>query len=107
MTSIVIKLFGLSSVALDEVIVGAFVILCLSIIAGIIIDGLSERSGFGPFGNTLVLMGTMLSGLVVYAQYVMPLRHAPVTSIIAVAIGSAVAGFLALSFVKSSALPMH
>lgn len=107
MTSIVIKLFGLSSLALADIILGTFIIVCLSVLAGIVIDGLSERVGFGAFGNGLVLLATMLSGLVVYAQYVQPLRHTPLLSIIFVAVGSAVAGFLALSYVKSAALPTH
>jgi hypothetical protein len=106
MASFFLKLFGfegISPLVMPDLLLGSFVVLCLTVMAAIVVDGLDERISFGVAGNTLTMLGAMLGGLIVYAQFIQPLRHTPPLSILVIAVASAVTGFIALSYVKMSA----
>ena len=101
MTNFLVKILGFSE---SDLIIGGFFAVCLAVMVGIVIDSLSERLSFGVIGNAAVLLGTMFGGLVIYGQFVRPLYHLPLLTVIVIATASAVSGFLTLSYLKSSAI---
>ena len=97
MVDAVTTFLGLGALSGVEFVTILFVATVLAMLVGLMIESLGEQAGFGVSGNAAIFLAATAAGITAYAKLVAPLRAAPASSMLAIAVGSAVVGFLALS----------
>lgn len=96
MTWQLMKSLGLDTLGAPQIVL---LVICQMLVifgVGAYAEYVAPRVGFGAIGNSMILLVSLWAGLVSYVHFIQPLRYAPLPTVLAVAVGSAVLGLIAM-----------